>query len=37
MRGTVRTLLHPGLEFAGFAPFLDRRDIAAGEDWESVD
>jgi hypothetical protein len=24
-----------GLELAGFAPFLDRRDIAAGEDWEA--
>src|SRR5215471_12886760 len=24
-----------GLELAGFAPFLDRHDIAAGEDWES--
>jgi hypothetical protein len=23
-----------GLEPAGFAPFLDRDDIAAGEDWE---
>src|ERR1700745_401502 len=23
-----------GLEVAGFAPFLDRHDIAAGEDWE---
>jgi formylglycine-generating enzyme required for sulfatase activity len=23
-----------GLEFGGFAPFLDRHDIAAGEDWE---
>jgi formylglycine-generating enzyme required for sulfatase activity len=23
-----------GLELAGFAPFLDRHDIAAGEDWE---
>src|SRR6478735_10908679 len=24
-----------GLELAGFAPFLDRHDIAAGEDWEA--
>src|SRR5215813_12229846 len=24
-----------GLELAGFAPFLDRHDIAAGEDWET--
>jgi internalin A len=24
-----------GLEIAGFAPFLDRHDIAAGEDWEA--
>ena len=24
-----------GLELAGFAPFLDRHDIAAGEDWEN--
>src|SRR5215831_12346528 len=24
-----------GLEFGGFAPFLDRHDIAAGEDWEA--
>src|SRR5215468_9107654 len=24
-----------GLEVAGFAPFLDRHDIAAGEDWEA--
>src|SRR5262245_48000087 len=23
-----------GLELVGFAPFLDRHDIAAGEDWE---
>jgi|SRR6516164_5113525 hypothetical protein len=23
-----------GLEFGGFAPLLDRHDIAAGEDWE---
>lgn len=23
-----------GLELAGFAPFLDRHDIAGGEDWE---
>src|SRR5690242_10799298 len=23
-----------GLELAGFAPFFDRHDIAAGEDWE---
>src|SRR5271154_793172 len=23
-----------GLELAGFAPFLDRHDIAAGEKWE---
>src|ERR1700736_2930138 len=23
-----------GLDLAGFAPFLDRHDIAAGEDWE---
>jgi hypothetical protein len=23
-----------GLKLAGFAPFLDRLDIAAGEDWE---
>jgi hypothetical protein len=22
-----------GLELAGFAPFIDRHDIAAGEDW----
>jgi hypothetical protein len=24
-----------GLEVGGFAPFLDRHDIAAGEDWEA--
>src|SRR5215471_10267183 len=24
-----------GLEVAGFAPFLDRHDIAAGEEWEA--
>src|SRR6266566_2051723 len=24
-----------GLEVAGFAPYLDRHDIAAGEDWEA--
>src|SRR6516165_1113541 len=24
-----------GLDLAGFAPFLDRHDIAAGEDWEA--
>src|SRR5262244_2397173 len=24
-----------GLELAGFAPFLDRHDIAVGEDWEA--
>ena len=24
-----------GLELAGFAPYLDRHDIAAGEDWEA--
>src|SRR5215470_1857145 len=24
-----------GLELAGFAPFLDHHDIAAGEDWEA--
>src|SRR5262245_41359880 len=24
-----------GLELAGFAPFLDRHDIAAGEEWEA--
>jgi len=24
-----------GLEIAGFAPFLDRRDITSGEDWEA--
>jgi formylglycine-generating enzyme required for sulfatase activity len=24
-----------GLELSGFAPFLDRHDIAAGEDWEA--
>ena len=24
-----------GLELAGFAPFLDRHHIAAGEDWEA--
>src|SRR5262249_54671741 len=24
-----------GLEYGGFAPFLDRHDIAAGEDWEA--
>src|SRR4030095_16510613 len=24
-----------GLELAGFAPFLDPHDIAAGEDWET--
>src|SRR6516165_12375754 len=24
-----------GLKVAGFAPFLDRHDIAAGEDWEA--
>src|SRR5262245_29887221 len=24
-----------GLELAGFVPFLDRHDIAAGEDWEA--
>src|SRR6266511_1320471 len=27
--------LMAGLEAAGFAPFLDRHDIAAGEDWEA--
>src|SRR5499426_3293727 len=27
--------LMAGLELAGFAPFLDRHDIAAGEDWEA--
>src|SRR6516225_7957932 len=27
--------LMAGLEVAGFAPFLDRHDIAAGEDWEA--
>src|SRR4051812_35082858 len=27
--------LGAGLELAGFAPFLDRHDIAAGEDWEA--
>lgn len=27
--------LKTGLEVAGFAPFLDRHDIAAGEDWEA--
>src|SRR6516164_2622529 len=27
--------LEAGLELAGFAPFLDRHDIAAGEDWEA--
>src|SRR5262245_14857806 len=27
--------LAAGLEVAGFAPFLDRHDIAAGEDWEA--
>ena len=27
--------LVPGLEVAGFAPFLDRFDIAAGEEWEA--
>lgn len=26
--------LMAGLEYGGFAPFLDRHDIAAGEDWE---
>lgn len=29
----AQELLH-GLEVAGFEPFLDRHDIAAGEDWE---
>src|SRR6516162_1399340 len=24
-----------GLEYGGFAPFLDRHDVAAGEDWEA--
>ena len=24
-----------GLEVGGFAPYLDRHDIAAGEDWEA--
>ena len=24
-----------GLEYGGFAPFLDRHDIAAGEEWEA--
>jgi hypothetical protein len=24
-----------GLEYGGFAPFLDRHDISAGEDWEA--
>src|SRR5215471_3947181 len=24
-----------GLEYGGFAPFLDHHDIAAGEDWEA--
>ena len=27
--------LTAGLELVGFAPFLDRYDIAAGEDWEA--
>jgi formylglycine-generating enzyme required for sulfatase activity len=27
--------LAAGLELAGFAPFLDQHDIAAGEDWEA--
>src|SRR6516164_798922 len=27
--------LMAGLEVAGFAPFLDRHDIVAGEDWEA--
>src|SRR5262245_9556035 len=27
--------LMAGLEYGGFAPFLDRHDIAAGEDWEA--
>ena len=27
--------LMTGLEYGGFAPFLDRHDIAAGEDWEA--
>jgi hypothetical protein len=27
--------LFAGLEVAGFVPFLDRHDIAAGEDWEA--
>src|SRR5262250_1300677 len=27
--------LGAGLELAGFAPFLDRHDISAGEDWEA--
>jgi hypothetical protein len=27
--------LAAGLELGGFAPFLDRHDIAAGEDWEA--
>ena len=27
--------LASGLELLGFAPFLDRHDIAAGEDWEA--
>lgn len=32
---TLAEDLKTGLEIAGFAPFLDRHDIAAGEDWES--
>src|SRR3954454_5302376 len=27
--------LDAGLEFGGFAPFLHRHDIAAGEDWDA--
>jgi|HubBroStandDraft_6_1064221.scaffolds.fasta_scaffold181760_2 hypothetical protein len=27
--------LAPGLEVAGFEPYLDRHDIAAAEDWEA--
>jgi hypothetical protein len=27
--------LAAGLEYGGFAPFLDRHDIAAGEEWEA--
>jgi len=32
---TLRRRLSQGWELAGFASFLDRHDIAAGEDWEA--